>query len=146
MSLSSPSTQNQTRTARITTQQHLSNHAKKVGMCFVLNDYSDDPDTSAYMVGQNVPLPTKPAGQTLLTPTAPAASAAVDTKKGGIFDVHDTDDNDEPWLSETDQKSGWDKEFKSGPYRGMLYGIVLRRLSEASCITGQSKECAGEHA
>ena len=125
MSPSSSSTQNQTRTARITTQQHLSNQAKKVGMCFVLNDYSDDPNTSAYMVGRNVPLARESAGQTLLTPMAPAAPAAVDTKKGGIFDIHDMDDNDEPWLSETDQKSGWDKEFKSGTYHSMLYGIVL---------------------
>ena len=91
MSPSSPSTQNRTRTARMTTQQHLSNQANKVGMCFVLNDYSDETDKSAYMVGQNVPLPTKPAGQTLLTPIAPAVSAAVDTKQGGIFDVHDAE-------------------------------------------------------
>ena len=57
MSPSSSSTQSQTRTARMTTQQHLSNKTKKIGMCFVLSDYSDEPDTSAYMVGQNVPLP-----------------------------------------------------------------------------------------
>ena len=43
-----------------------------------LSDCSDDHDTSAYMVGQNVPLPTESAG---LTPTASAASAAVDTEK-----------------------------------------------------------------
>ena len=54
------------------------------------------------------------------------ASAAVDTKKGGIFDDHAMDDNDEPWLSETDHRTGWNKDFKSGTYRGMLYGIVLR--------------------
>ena len=36
------------------------------------------------------------------------------------------DDDGEPWLSETDHRTGWDKEFKSGTYRGMLYGIVLR--------------------
>ena len=126
LSPSSLSSQNQTRTARMTTQQHLSNQAKQVGMCFVLNDYSDDPDTSAYMVGQNVPLPTESARQTLLTPISSAAPAGADTKKGGIFDVHAMDDNDEPWLSETDHKTGWNKEFKSGTYRGMLYGIVLR--------------------
>ena len=80
----------------MTTQQHLSNQAKQVGMCFVLNDYSDDPDTSACMVGQNVPLPTEPAKQTPLTPIASAASAAVDTKKGGIFHVHAMHDNNEP--------------------------------------------------
>ena len=62
VSPSSSSAQNQTRTARMTTQQHLSDQAKKVGMCFVLNDYSDDPATSAYMVGQNVPLPRESAG------------------------------------------------------------------------------------
>ena len=65
----------------------------QVGVCFILNDYSDDPDTSAFMVGQNVPVPTESAKQTLLNSTA---SAAVDTKKGGIFDVHLMDDNDEP--------------------------------------------------
>ena len=36
------------------------------------------------------------------------------------------DDNDEPWLSETDHRTGWNKDFKSGTYRGMLYGIALR--------------------
>ena len=95
-------------------------------MCFVLNDYSDDPDTSAYMVGQNVPLPTESARQTLLTPKVSAAFAAVDTKKGCTFDVHTMDDNYEPWLSGTDHKTGWNKEFKSGTYRGMLYGMGLR--------------------
>ena len=70
MSPSSSSSQNQIRTARVTTPQHLSNQANQVGMSFVLNDDSDDPDTSAYIVGQNVPLPTESARQTLLTPTA----------------------------------------------------------------------------
>ena len=126
LSPSSSSSQTQTRTARMTTQQHLSNQAKQVGKCFVLNDYSDDPDTSAYMVGENVPLPTESARQTLLTPIASAAPAGADTKKGGIFDVHAMDDNEEPWLSQTDHKTGWNKEIKSGTYRGMLYGIVLR--------------------
>ena len=70
--------------------------SEQVGVCFVLNDYSDDPDTSGYMVGQNVPLPPESAKQTPMTPTA---SAAVDTKKEGIFDGHAMNDNDEPWLS-----------------------------------------------
>ena len=95
-------------------------------MRFVLNDYRVDPDTSANMVGQNVPRPTESAKQTLWTSIASAASAAVDTKKRGIFDVHAMDDNDEPWLSETDHRSGWNKEFKSGTYRGMLYDFFLR--------------------
>ena len=62
-------------------------------MCFVVNDYSDDPDTSAFMVGQNVPLPKESARQTPLTSDA---STAVDTEKCRIFDVHAMDDNDEP--------------------------------------------------
>ena len=90
MSSSSSSTQNQKRTARMATRQHLSNQANQAGECFVLNEHSDDPDTSAYMVGQNVPLPTKP---TELTPLTPTASAAVDIKKTATFDVRAVDDN-----------------------------------------------------
>ena len=123
----------------MTRQQHLSHQAKQVGMCFVLNDYSDDPDTSACMVGQNVPIPTESARQTLLTPIASATSADVDTKKGGIFDVHAIDCNDEPWLSETDHKSGWNKEFKSGAYRGMLCGVVLRDYSKQVVSLAKAK-------
>ena len=48
------------------------------------------------------------------------------SRKGVYFVDHAMDDNDEPWLSETDHRTGWNKEFKSGTYRGMLYGIVLR--------------------
>ena len=36
------------------------------------------------------------------------------------------DDNDEPWLSETDHRTGWNKEFKSGTYSSMLCGFVSR--------------------
>ena len=92
----------------------------------VLNDYSDDPDTSAYMVGQHVSLPKESAGQRLLAPIDSAASAADDAKKGGVFDVHAMDDHDEPWLSLSDHNSSWNKEFKSGTYRSMLSGIFLQ--------------------
>ena len=88
-------------------------------MCFVLNDL----DTSAYMVGQNVLLPTEPTEQTPLTPTA---SAAVDIKNAATFDVRAMDDNDEPRATEADHRTGWKKPVKSGTYGGMLYGIVLR--------------------
>ena len=108
---------NQTRTARMATHEHLSNQANQAGVCFVLNDYSGDPDTSAYMAGQNVPLPTEPVKQAPLTPTA---SVLVDIKKGGIFAFM-------PWmttmnhgLSEAEDRTSWNKEFKSGMYRGML--------------------------
>ena len=116
-------------------------------MCFVLNDYSDDPDTSTN-IGQNVPLPTESAGQALLTPITPAVSTAVDTRTGGIFDVHAMDDNDEPWLSETDHKSDWNTQFESGTYRGMLYGVVLRAypkqvvsLIKAKSVPANMREC-----
>ena len=122
MSSSSSSAQNQTRAARMATRQHLPTKRTRFERVFVLNNYSDDPDTSACMVGQNVPLPTEPTEQTLVIPMA---SAAVDIKKTGMFDVHPLDDIDEPWASEADHRTGWNKEFKSGTYRGMLYGIVL---------------------
>ena len=51
MSSSSSSTQNQTRTARMATRQQLTDRANQIGACFVLNEYSDDPDTSACRYG-----------------------------------------------------------------------------------------------
>ena len=123
MSSSSSSTQNQTRTARMATRQQLTDRANQIGVCFVLHEYSDDPDASAHMVGQNVLLPTEATEQIPLTPTA---SAAVDIKNTATFDVRAMDDDDEPWASETDHRTGWNKTFMSGTYRGMLYGIVLR--------------------
>ena len=91
------------------------------------------------MVGQNVPLPTESAKQTLLTPIVSAASAAVDTKKGGIFDAHAMDDNDKPRLSETDHRTGWKKEFKSGTYRGVLYGTALRDYPKQGVSLAKAK-------
>ena len=122
MSSSSSSTQNQTRTARMATRQHLTSQANQARVWFVLNEYSDDPDISAYMVGQNVPLATEATEQIPLTPTA---SAAVDTKNTVNFNDHVVNDNDEPWVTEADHRTGWNKTFKSGTYRGMLFGIVL---------------------
>ena len=67
---------------------------------------------------QNVHLPTRATEQIPLTPT-------VDMKNTATFNVRTMDDNDEPWETEADHRTGWNKEFKSGTYRGMLYGIVL---------------------
>ena len=57
------------------------------------------------------------------------------------------DDNDEPWLSETDHRTGSNKEVKSRTYRGMLYGIVLRdypkravSLDEAKSVPANMRE------
>ena len=47
MSSSSSSTQNQTRTARMAKRQQLTDRANQTAVCFGLNEYSDDPDTSA---------------------------------------------------------------------------------------------------
>ena len=50
MSSSSSSTQNQARTARMATRQRLQNQESQKGrICFVLNEYRDDPDTYAYV-------------------------------------------------------------------------------------------------
>ena len=75
------------------------------------------------MVGQNVPQPREATEQIPLTPTD---SAAVDIKNTATFNDRVMDDNDEPWATETDHRTGWNKTFKSGAYRGILYGMVLR--------------------
>ena len=85
--------------------------------CFVLNQYNDDPDTSAHMVGQHVPLPGETTEQVQLTPTA---SNTVDTKDTATFDARVIDDNDETWTIKVHHRTGWNKTFKSGTYRGML--------------------------
>ena len=63
MSSSSSSAQKQTRTARMATRQQHTNQVNQAKVCFVLNEYSDDPDTSAHMVGQNIPLLTEATEQ-----------------------------------------------------------------------------------
>ena len=61
-----------------------------------------------------------------MTPIPSTASTAVDTRTGSVVDVPALDNDDEPWLSETDCKSGWNTSVESGTYRGMLYGVFLR--------------------
>ena len=122
MSSSSSSTQKQTRTARMATQQQLTNQAKQPGVCFVHNGYSDDPDTSAFLVCQSVPLSTEATEQ---IPLAPTASAAADIENTATFNDRAMDDNDVMWATEPHQRTGWNKTFKSGAYRGVLYGIAL---------------------
>ena len=48
-----------------------------------------------------------------------------DMKNTATFRDRAMEDNDEPWL-EADHRTGWNRTFESGTYRGMLYGIVLR--------------------
>ena len=119
MSSSSSSAQNQTRTARMATRQQSTNQANQVGECFVFfYEYSDDPDTSAHVVCLNMPLPTKMTEQVF-----DSFRRTTDT---ATFNARAMDDNDEPWATEADHRTGWSEEFKSGTHRGMLYGIVLR--------------------
>ena len=76
-----------------------------------------------WWVSQNVLLPTEQAEQIPLTPTA---SAPFDIKNTATFNHRAMDDNDEPWATEADHRTGWNTTSKSGTYRVMLYGIVLR--------------------
>ena len=125
-----------THTGRMATRQHLTSQAIQAGMCFVLNEYSDAPDTSAYMVGQNVPLPTD----------------ATYIKNIATFNVRAMDDNDEPWATDAGHRTGWNKTFKSETYRGILYGIVLRdyqkqvvSLAKAKSVMCEFLSCTQRH-
>ena len=104
------------------TRQQLTYRATQSGACFVLSEYSDDLDIFANMVGQPVPLPGEETEQVPLTPTA---SAAVDIKNTATFNDRAMYDNDEPSTTEANDRTGRNKTFKSGTYRGMLYGAIL---------------------
>ena len=56
------------------------------------------------------------------------------------------DDNDEQWLSKTDHTTGWNEEFKSGTYRGMLYGLNLRDCPKQVIPLAKAIRCTAEHA
>ena len=101
MSSSSSSTQNQTRTSRMATRQHLADRAHQARVCFVLFECGDDPDISAYNAGQNVRLPPEATEHIPLTPTA---STAVDTKNTVNFNERAMDDSAEPWTTEADHR------------------------------------------
>ena len=107
----------------MTTRLHSSSRLEKVTTCFVLNDCIHDSGILADVADQSVLLPKESTEQTLLTPTASTASSAVDTRKESVSDVCAVD-NDR--LIVTDYKSGWDTRFKSGVYRGMPNGVILR--------------------
>ena len=74
-------------------------------------------------LANNVPLPPEATEQ---IPSTPAPSAAVDSKNTVNFIDRVMNDNDEPWATEADHRTGWNKTFKCGTYCGMLYGLVLR--------------------
>ena len=85
---------------------------------------------------KNVPLPTEATEQLSSTPTA---SATIDIKNTAIFDDSATDDNDEPWATEADHRTGWNETFKSGTCRGMLCGIVLRDCPKQVVLLTKAK-------
>ena len=139
------SSKSQTHTARMTTQLHLSNQPKKVTTCCVLNDCSDDSETPANIAGQNVPLPAESTGQTLLTPIASTASTAAGTRTVSVFGVCALDSDDEPWLSETDYKSGWNKTRRWNVpwYLALSFSVGL---SEKGRVIDQGRKRAGKYA
>ena len=83
------------------TRQHLTNQANQAGVCFVLNEYRE--------ATEQIPLTS-------------TASAAVDIKNTAFFNGLAMD---EIWATEADHRTGWNKTFQSGTYRGMQYGIVF---------------------
>ena len=113
----------QTRTARMTTRQHLSSQSRKVTTCFVLDDCSDDSETFANMVDGKVSLSMESTKQ--VSPT-PIAFNAVDTGEKNIPNIHTANDDDEPRSSGDEHKSDRNTGFKNGTYLGMLSGHVLR--------------------
>ena len=97
---------------------------------------------------KNVPLPTEATEQLSLIPTA---SATIDIKNTAIFDDSAMDDNDEPWATEADHRTGWNETFKNGTYRGILCGIVLRDypkrvvlLTKAKSVSPSMREFLGK--
>ena len=84
MSSSSASTQKPDTYSSYDVTTTSTSQADQAGVCFVLNECSDDPHISAKMVGQNIHLPTEPTEQIPLTLTA---SAAVDIKDTATFDM-----------------------------------------------------------
>ena len=81
----------QTRTARMTTQLHLSSPLTKVTTCFVLDDCGDDSETFSNMVDGEVSVSMEP---TKLTSPTPIAFNAVDTREEDILDIHTANDDD----------------------------------------------------
>ena len=93
----------QTRTARMTTRQHLSGQSSKATTCFVLDDCDDDSETFANMVDGKVSLSMEPTKRTCPTPIT---FNAVDTRERNILNIHTANDNDGPRLGGDEHKIG----------------------------------------
>ena len=79
------------------------------------------------MVDQNVPLPTEPTEQMPLTPTA---SAAVDIKNTATFNDRAMHDNDEPWATEADHRTSWNKYVQERDVSRHVVWNCFARISE----------------
>ena len=124
----------------MTTRLHISSQPEKVTTCFVLTVFSDDSGTLADTADQNVLLPKESTGQTFLTPTAPIASTAVDTRTENISGVCAVDHDDEPWLTETDYKSGWGHNIQKWSVSWYVERSCFARLSGKGRATDRTKE------
>ena len=139
MSSSSSSTQNQTRTARMATRQHLTNQANQIGACFVLNEYSDDPDTSAYYGWSKR--------------TSADRSARTDTFDSDSF--RRSRHQEHSHLSRShhgrqrrtmgDRSQSQEQNVQERNVSWYAVWNCFARLSETSCLTGQSKERRHKH-
>ena len=137
MSSCSSSSQSQTRTARMATRQHLTNQANQAGVCFVLNEYSGDPDTSAYVVEKKS--------------TSADRSDRTDTLHSDSFRRRLHREHSHFQRSRHgrqrrtmgDRSRSQDRLEQNVQERNVSWFAVwncVARLSETSCITGQSKE------
>ena len=113
----------QTRTVHMTTRQHFSSQPRKVTTCFVLDDCGDDSETFANTVDGEVSFSMEPTKQT--SPTQKAFNA-VDTREENILNIHTVEDDDGPWSSGDEHKSGRNTRFKNGTCCGLLSRDVLR--------------------
>ena len=95
MSSTATSSQNATRSGRMTVQGRPSSQTPKSKTCFLLFDDGDD--LNAFMTNKEVPLL---ARQTLLAPRA-----------ADILTTVLTMDDDDPWSQEAGHRHGWSKQF-----------------------------------
>ena len=73
-----------------------------------------------------------------MTPIASTASTAADTRTGSIFDVRALDNDDVPWLSETDYKSTMTKATQDTH----VSGTELKDMILGECLSSyRTKAC-----
>ena len=129
----------QTRTARMTTRQHLSIQSRKVTTCFVVDDCDDDYETFANMVDGEVSLSMEPTKQ--ISPT-PIAFSAVDTGEKNIPNIHTASDDDG---RATVKAIGLEHKIQEWNIPRYDERRRLTRLSKAKCVTDKSRGHIDRH-